>query len=48
MFPVRSADLGTEFHGPAIGRRLRQLEAAWIASDFRLTRDQLLRLPPGL
>jgi poly(A) polymerase len=28
--------------GPALGRRLAELEAQWIASDFTLRRDDLL------
>ncbi|MCC5955658.1 MAG: CCA tRNA nucleotidyltransferase [Natronohydrobacter sp.] len=40
-FPVRARDLpGLE--GPALGARLKTLEAAWIASDFRLDRRALL------
>ncbi len=41
-FPVRAADL-PGLSGPALGKRLAQLEAAWIASDFTLGRDDLLR-----
>jgi hypothetical protein len=29
--------------GPAIGDALRKLEAAWIDSDFKLSRDALLK-----
>jgi poly(A) polymerase len=29
--------------GPALGARLRELEALWIASDFSLSREALLR-----
>ena len=39
-FPIRSADLPLE--GPALGRALAEAEARWIASDFRLTREELL------
>lgn len=39
-FPLRAADLA--LRGPALGAGLRRLEAAWIASDFTLTRDDLL------
>ncbi|GHD98332.1 poly(A) polymerase [Defluviimonas sp. 20V17] len=40
-FPVRAADLqGLE--GPALGARLRELEARWIASGFTLDRESLL------
>jgi poly(A) polymerase len=44
-FPVQAADLAP-LTGPALGARLRALEAAWIASGFALTRDALLALPP--
>ena len=30
--------------GKALGKRLKKLEAAWLASDFRLTRKELLAL----
>jgi len=30
--------------GPQMGATLRKAEAAWIASDFTLSRDALLRL----
>ena len=46
-FPVRAADLMPGVTGPALGARLAQLEAAWIASDFTLDRDALLSLPDG-
>ncbi len=41
-FPLRAADLMPALTGPALGRRLRELEWRWVASDFELTRDQLL------
>jgi poly(A) polymerase len=40
-FPVRADDLA-DLSGPALGARLKQLEARWIASDFELSRSQLL------
>ena len=40
-FPVRAADL-PDLTGPALGARLKELEARWIASDFELSREQLL------
>ncbi|MEZ5885846.1 MAG: CCA tRNA nucleotidyltransferase [Paracoccaceae bacterium] len=40
-FPLRAADL-PDLSGPALGQRLRELEARWIASDFSLSREQLL------
>ena len=41
-FPVRGADLKDRFEGPALGRKLAELEAAWIASDFSMSREALL------
>ena len=41
-FPVTSADLRPAFSGPALGQRLHALEERWIASGFRLSREQLL------
>jgi poly(A) polymerase len=41
-FPVSAADLMPRLTGPALGRRLAELEAQWIASDFTLRRDDLL------
>ncbi len=40
-FPVKAADL-PGLKGAALGRRLKELERKWCASDLRLTRDQLL------
>jgi poly(A) polymerase len=41
-FPVKAQDLMPELTGPALGARLKQLEARWIASDFALSRAALL------
>lgn len=41
VFPVRAADLAP-LSGPALGRRLQELHARWIASDCRLGREELL------
>jgi poly(A) polymerase len=41
-FPIRAADLMPELTGPALGKALTHLECDWIASDFRLSRTQLL------
>jgi poly(A) polymerase len=48
-FPVNSADLMPALQGAALGERLQALEARWIASDFQLTRENLLamRFPPA-
>jgi poly(A) polymerase len=40
-FPVRAADLAP-LTGAELGGRLKEIEARWIASGFRLTRTQLL------
>ena len=42
VFPVRAADLMPHHSGPALGQRLAELEARWIASGFTLTREELL------
>ena len=41
VFPVKARDL-PGFEGPALGAKLRELEARWIVSDFTLSRDELL------
>ncbi|WP_170404830.1 CCA tRNA nucleotidyltransferase [Ruegeria arenilitoris] len=41
-FPVRATDLIPDFTGPALGKKLAELEARWIASGFSLTRKDLL------
>ncbi len=41
-FPVQAADLIPGFAGPALGKKLAELEARWIASGFSLTREDLL------
>jgi poly(A) polymerase len=43
LFPLKAADLMPEFQGSELGRRLRDLEALWIASDFAMDRAGLLR-----
>lgn len=43
-FPLGGADaLSAGLSGPEIGQRLGDLEEAWIASGFALSRDELLR-----
>jgi len=42
LFPVTAADLMPRLSGPALGEKLTALELRWIASGFRLTRDDLL------
>lgn len=41
-FPVRPADLMPAYAGAALGARLAELEAQWIASGFTLGRNDLL------
>ncbi len=41
-FPVTAQDLMPDYKGAALGERLNSLEAAWIASDFTLSREALL------
>jgi poly(A) polymerase len=41
-FPVTAADLMPQLIGPALGAKLALLEGRWLASDLRLTRDDLL------
>ncbi|WP_282119779.1 CCA tRNA nucleotidyltransferase [Ruegeria atlantica] len=41
-FPIKATDLIPEFTGPALGKKLADLEAKWIASGFTLGREDLL------
>jgi poly(A) polymerase len=41
-FPVVAADLMPTLQGQALGARLKQLHARWLASDLTLGRDELL------
>lgn len=41
-FPVSAHDLMPELSGPELGAHLKELEMRWIASDFSLSREQLL------
>jgi poly(A) polymerase len=41
-FPVTAADLMPGLSGPALGAKLAELEGRWLASDLRLSRDDLL------
>ncbi len=40
--PVKPSHLMPSFTGPALGKKLREVEARWIASDFALTKSELL------
>lgn len=42
QFPIRPADLIERFQGAALGKALKELESRWIASNFALTRAELL------
>ncbi len=42
-FPVTAADLMPGLIGEALGRRLKDLEACWLASNLAATRDDLLK-----
>jgi poly(A) polymerase len=41
-FPVTAADLMPRLQGPALGAKLAELTDRWLASDLRLTREDLL------
>ncbi|WP_299422057.1 CCA tRNA nucleotidyltransferase [uncultured Shimia sp.] len=41
-FPIRPADLIDRFQGAALGKALKELESRWIASNFALTKAELL------
>lgn len=43
-FPVGAEDLMPQFQGAALGKALKELEDAWIASGFALDRQALLKL----
>ena len=43
QMPIKAVDLMDRFQGPALGRALKEAEARWIASDFSLTKEELLR-----
>ncbi len=42
VFPLAAADLMPDLAGPALGSALRAAETRWVASGFRLTKDELL------
>lgn len=44
-FPVTAADLMPEYQGSALGARLVSLKSSWIASGFKLTKQELISLP---
>lgn len=42
VFPLSAADLMPQYQGRALGDELRRREARWIASGFRLNKEELL------
>ncbi len=42
QFPIQAVDLQPALEGRALGDKIKELEARWIASDFQLTRAELL------
>lgn len=45
VLPVKATDLLDRYAGSEVGRRLRQLEEAFVASGFTLDHDALMALP---
>ncbi len=45
VFPITSADIPDSYKGPHLGKRLKQLNAAWINSNLCMTQAELLALP---
>ena len=43
IFPIKSSDLSNELQGKELGDKLRILEERWISSDFKATREELLK-----
>ncbi|WP_322891027.1 MULTISPECIES: CCA tRNA nucleotidyltransferase [unclassified Yoonia] len=41
-FPLQAADLMPDLNGPALGQAMKKAEAVWIASDFTMTKADLL------
>jgi poly(A) polymerase len=42
VMPVTAIDLMPDLQGAALGARLKEIEARWLASDLRLTRSDFL------
>jgi poly(A) polymerase len=42
-FPITAADLMPALQGEALGARLKELQARWLASDLSLSREDLLK-----
>lgn len=45
-FPVRPDDLMPAYSGPALGARLKEIEARWLRGGLHATRDELLKNDP--
>ena len=45
VFPLKAADLMPAYEGKALGQRLADLEARWIASNFGMSREELMTAP---
>jgi tRNA nucleotidyltransferase/poly(A) polymerase len=45
VFPIKAGDLMPDYSGPTLGKRLKQLETVWIASDFTADPATLLNTP---
>lgn len=43
VFPVKAADLMPKLEGPALGTRLKELEARWIGEGFAPSKSELLK-----
>lgn len=43
VFPVNAAHLMPRYQGPDLGRKLKEIEQTWIASNFSMTLDQLIQ-----
>ena len=44
LFPIKSCELINDFEGPELGKKIKELQHAWINSNFSLTREELLNL----
>jgi poly(A) polymerase len=42
-FPVTAADLMPALQGEALGARMKELQARWLASGLTLSREDLLK-----
>ncbi|NSX53558.1 CCA tRNA nucleotidyltransferase [Parasulfitobacter algicola] len=47
QFPVSASDLLDHYQGAALGKKLSELENRWVASDFQLTKSELLSTDNG-